>query len=413
MELQNWAGNQTFRPERFFAPTSVEEVQQIVRSSSAVRVLGSRHSFNNIADSRDVMISMADIPGQFQLDPVGLTVTVPAGATYGEVGKYLQTQQYALHNTASLPHISVAGAIATATHGSGSPNGNLASAVVGLEFVTADGALLSLQPDDPRFAGVVVGLGAFGAVTKVTLQIQPTYDIRQTVYEHLPFATLAAEFDQIMDAAYSVSLFTKWRGDNVDQAWVKCRDGSVADHFFGAAPASVGRHPLAGVSGDTCTEQHGVSGPWIDRLPHFRMEFQPSSGEEIQSEYLMPRHHAVAAIEAMRSVGERIAPLLMASEIRTVAADDLWLSSSYQQETVAFHFTWKRDWAGLVHILPVVEAVLDPFDPRPHWGKTFTTSPARLATMYPRLDDFRVLVREFDPGGKFRNDFIDTNLFSA
>ena len=411
MELQNWAGNQTFRPKQFFAPTSVQEVQQIVRSSSAVRVLGSRHSFNTIADSPGVMITLAEMVDVCSLDPSAMTVTVSAGKTYGEVGRYLQTQQFALHNTASLPHISVAGAIATATHGSGSSNGNLASAVVGLELVTADGSLLSLRPDDTRFAGAVVGLGAFGVVTTVTLRIEPTYEIRQTVYEHLPFATLAAEFDQIMEAAYSVSLFTQWRGDSVDQAWVKCRGEFVADHFFGAPPASVSRHPLACVSADTCTEQHGVSGPWIDRLPHFRMEFQPSSGEEIQSEYLMPRHHAVAAIEAMRSIGERIAPLLMASEIRTVAADDLWLSSSYRQETVAFHFTWKRDWAALVQILPVVEAVLDPFDPRPHWGKTFTTSPARLASTYLRLGDFRALCAQLDPTGKFRNTFIDSNVF--
>ena len=412
MELFNWAGNQTFHPTEYVLPRSVAELQDTVRAASLVRVLGSRHSFNEIADTSGVMVSLADLGLDIELDRAASTVTVPAGTMYGQLGKYLQTQGYALHNLASLPHISVGGAVATGTHGSGSSNGNLAAAVVGLEMVMHDGSLLTMDANDERFAGAVVGLGSLGVVTVLKLRVEPTFQIWQTVYEGLPFDVVLNCFDDVMDAAYSVSLFTNWRGDTVQQAWLKSRSDTGRSEFFGAMAAEVDVHP---VGGDplSCTKQCGTGGSWLDRLPHFRLDHTPSHGAEIQSEYLMPRQHFAAAIEAMRSIGTVIAPLLMVCEIRTVATDDLWLSSSYQQDTVAFHFTWKPNWPELVEVLPLVEAALDQFNPRPHWGKTFTTPPARLRSLHPRLDDFHALADDLDPAGKFRNPFITKTVFGG
>jgi alditol oxidase len=392
----------------------------LVNRCDKLRALGTRHSFNSIADTTEDLVSLANFDRVLNLDPERRTVTVGAGIRYGELCRVLNDAGYALHNLASLPHISVAGACATATHGSGDGNGNLATAVSAMEIVTASGDVIaaSRDRDGEQFDGMVVGLGAIGVVTSLTLDVVPAFDLRQDVYENLPLAQVEAHFDDITSSAYSVSLFTDWQTDKVNQVWFKRRvtNGDTVEappQLWEATLATSHLHPIADISAESCTEQMGIRGAWQDRLPHFRMEFTPSCGEELQSEYLIPRRHACAAFRAIQGLRDRIAPLLQISEVRTVAADNLWMSPCYKQACVAIHFTWIKDWGAVKEVLPWIEEQLAPFEARPHWGKLFTMSPVRLQSLYPKLPDFLQLQRRYDPRGKFRNAFLDTYLPSA
>src|SRR5450432_488240 len=410
MAERNWAGNYTYGAANIFRPQTIEEIREIVIRSRKVRALGTRHSFNSIADSDENLISLEHLNHVVKFDRAKKRVTIEAGIKYGQLGEYLDSRGFALHNLASLPHISVAGACATATHGSGENNGNLSTAVVAMELVNADGKIVSISGEELH--GAVVGLGGLGIVTQLTLKIQPTFSIRQFVYENLPLAELEKHFDEIQASAYSVSLFTDWQNYRINQIWLKCRDDFDAPaNFFGATAAPVDRHPIVEISAENCTPQMGIPGPWHERLPHFKMDYTPSSGEELQSEYFVPREHATAAIRAVAQLKGQIAPLLFISEIRTIAADNLWMSPCYQQASVAIHFTWKQNWPAVRELLPVIEEKLAPFDARPHWGKLFTMSRAKLQSLYKKLPNFQQLLQSFDPQGKFRNRFLDGYIF--
>jgi xylitol oxidase len=418
--LKNWAGNFEFSTGNVFYPRSVGEVQGLVKKCSRLRALGTRHCFNRIADSKDNLISTRDMNKVVSLDVPDYTVTVEGGIKYGELAPYLHEKGFALHNLASLPHISVAGSCATGTHGSGVKNGNLSSAVSALELITEDGEIvhLSRKKDGENFLGAVVGLGAFGVVTKVTLDLQPTFLMKQNVYEKLPFAQMKEHFDAIMSAGYSVSLFTDWQGDTINEIWIKTRADGGADYnkmpeFFGAKAATRDMHPIAGLSAENCTPQMGVAGPWYEWMPHFRMGFTPSSGKELQAEYFVPHRHAVEAILAVRTLSDKIGPHLLISEIRTIAADDLWMSPCHDQGSVTIHFTWKQEWDAVKQLLPLIEKELTPFNVRPHWGKLFTLSPLLLASHYEKLGDFKKLVAAYDPKGKFRNEFLDSTIYAG
>jgi xylitol oxidase len=412
----NWAGNVIYSAARLRSPRTVEQVQALVRGARRVKVLGARHSFTDVADSGDLLLSLDEMEPLLRLDRRRHTATVNAGVRYGDLCRRLHREGYALPNTASLPHISLAGACATGTHGSGDGNGNLATAVRGMELVTAGGDVVTLtrERDGADFPGAVVALGALGVVTTLTLDLVPAFEMRQEVYEGLPLARLEGHFDRVLSAAYNVSLFTDWQGEQIAQVWLKRRSDEGAPlgpDFFGATPAPGPRHPLAGRPPEACTAQLGEPGPWYDRLPHFRQEATPSAGQELQSEYLLPRRHAVAALRALSGLWEQLAPLLQISEVRTVAADDLWLSPSYERDSVALHFTWQPDGEGVRRLLPLLEERLDPLDARPHWGKLFATPAARLQALYPKLPDFRRLLQRYDPQGTFRNPFVARHLF--
>jgi xylitol oxidase len=419
-KLANWAGNLEYSTDRLYSANSLEEVRSYVKKQSKLKVLGTRHCFNNIADSTYNFLSLKSMDEVVALEPEARTVTVAAGMTYGQLCPLLHSKGFALHNLASLPHISIAGACSTATHGSGEKNGNLSTAVSALEIVTAAGEVVKLtrHQDGETFLGAVVGLGALGVITKITLDIQPTFMMRQYVYENLPLSEMKDHFDAIESSAYSVSLFTDWQKQRINEVWIKSRvdEGQAFDataEFFGAKRATRNLHPIAELSAENCTGQMGVPGPWYERLPHFRMGFTPSAGKELQSEYFVPRQHAVEAILAVERLRDQVSPHLMISEIRTIAADNLWLSPCYQQPCVTIHFTWKQDWPAVRKLMPVIEKELAPFNARPHWGKLFTTSPAELKSIYKKMPEFIQLSKKYDPQGKFRNEFLNTNIFSS
>ena len=414
---KNWAGNYQYKAENLHEPQTVGQVQELVKKLHKQKALGSCHCFNNIADSPANQISMLNLNKVISIDEKANTLTVEAGAKYGQFAPELDKKGYALHNLASLPHISVAGACATATHGSGVKNGNLSSAVSAFELVTGTGEVVNLsrEKDGDTFNGAVVGLGALGMITKVTLDIQKSFQVRQDLFQDLPLEQLKDNFDTIMSSGYSVSLFTDWQKQIISQVWVKRRVEAdtkpMASEFYGAKAATKNLHPITKLSAENCTEQMGVAGPWYERLPHFKMGFTPSSGEELQSEYFVPRKNAVDAILALEKKRDLITPHLMITEIRTIAADNLWMSPAYKQDSVAIHFTWKQEIPEVMALLPMIEAELAPFNARPHWGKLFTIDPSVLHSRYERFADFLKLVKTYDPQGKFRNPYLDLNIY--
>ncbi|MFS0865964.1 D-arabinono-1,4-lactone oxidase [Microbacterium sp. 179-B 1A2 NHS] len=405
----NWSRNIRYQAERIVAPRSMDELRALVTEAESIKALGSRHSFNRIADTTGTLVTTADLDIPLEIDADRRRVRVNGGIRYGELAGVLESSGWALANLASLPHISIAGAISTGTHGSGDANRSLAAAVTGLEILTSTGDIVSFAEGDADLAGAVVGLGALGIVTTVELAIEPTFTVAQTVYDAIPFDEVVGSFDEMTSSAYSVSLFTTFRDrDVVDQVWRKAR----TDAASAALPAALShreapepRHPLPGVAADACTTQGGHAGPWLDRLPHFKLEFTPSNGDELQSEFLVPRAHAVSALSAVRDLAETLAPVLQVCEVRTIAADDLWLSPAQGRDSVGLHFTWTADEAGVAGVLPALESALAPFDARPHWGKVFSPrDPAEFAALYPGWTRFGELRERLDPRRAFAND---------
>lgn len=409
----NWAGNHVYRATTIHRPKSVEELREIVSRAPRIHALGSRHCFNDIADSAE-LVSIDAIDTPVEIDRAAMAVTLGGSTRYGVLAQALEREGYALHNMASLPHITVAGAVSTATHGSGDTLGNLATSVSGIELVTSSGEMLTVKRGEPDFDGVVVGLGALGVVTRLTLDIQPSYTVRQTVYENLAWDVLDTHFDEVMSSATSVSLFTDW-GESVNSVWVKSRIGPEGDEpllaeLYGAMAAMANQHPVKSLPAESCTGQMGVPGAWADRLPHFRMDAVPASGDEIQAEYMVDREQALPAIRVFREAIQPYRDLVWISEVRTVAADGLWLSTAYGRDTVCLHTSFRHDGAAVARILPVLEEALAPFAPRPHWGKVFAATAGDLTPRYERMADFWNLAARLDPRGAFRSDYLERHV---
>jgi xylitol oxidase len=409
---RNWAGNITYLSDNLYEPSTLDELRELIVNTKRIKAQGTNHSFNGIDNSTFNFVRLLKMNQVLSLDETNMTVTVQAGMRYGELGKYLEAKGYALHNLASLPHISIGGTIATATHGSGDRNGNLSSSVRGMKIMNAAGEIVDAGSD---LSSTIVHLGALGIVTEVTLAIQPSFQVRQYVYQYLPMNVLKEHFEEIFSSGYSVSLFFDWASENINQVWVKKRvtaedPADAPADLFGAKLASKDLHPIETISAVNCTPQMGVAGPWHERLPHFKLDFTPSAGEELQAEYFVPRANAYEAIAAVYELRKQVSPLIQISEVRSIAADELLMSPCRNQDSIAIHFTWKKDWDGVKNVLPQIEEALSKFKVRPHWGKLFTIAPKVLQERYPGLSDFKKLIKGFDPEGKFRNEFLERNL---
>jgi alditol oxidase len=407
--LLNWSGTYRYKAEAIHHPRTVSELQALVSGGGSMHALGTRHSFNDVADATE-LISLDELPGEPVLDIDAHSVTVPARMRYGELASFLQEAGWALSNMASLPHISVAGSVATATHGSGNGNPTLASAVQAMTLVSGTGEVIHLGQQSPELEGAVVHLGALGVLTEVTLAIEPTFNVRQDIYQRLPWEALTGSFEDVMGSGSSVSVVTDFAGDTAELLWVKTRlindePRQMPETLFGATGATEQLHMTPGNDPLHCTPQLGEPGPWCDRLPHFLLGYSPSTGAEIQSEYLLDRCHAADAIGALRELGPQIAELAQSCEIRTMAADDLWLSPAYQRATFGIHFTWRPDAAAVAALLNHIEVALAPYEPRPHWAKVFT-GPFDFSHLYPRVADFRALANRYDPDHKFSTPYL-------
>jgi xylitol oxidase len=416
--LTNWAGNLTYGTSNVYYPKTVAELQEVVKKYDKLTALGSKHSFNTIANNTNNLVSLRDMNKIVSLDSAANTITIEAGLRYGDFAPYLDEHGYAVANLASLPHITVAGACATATHGSGIKNGNLSTAVAAIEFINAAGDIITLskKKDVDAFYGAVVHLGAIGVVTKLTLDLIPTFKMKQFVYLDMPMSELKNNFDAIESKGYSVSLFTDWKNKNINEVWIKSRvdekDMAAAPGLYGAKLATKNMHPIASESAENVTDQMGVPGAWYERMPHFKMGFKPSAGKELQAEYFVPVEHAYDAIMAVEKLHEKISPHLFITEIRTINADEFWMSPCYKQASVAIHFTWKQETDAVMNLLPQIEAQLSPFNVKPHWAKLFTMQPKVLQSRYNKLAEFKQLVTAYDPNGKFRNEFLEKNIYS-
>ena len=408
MTETNWAGNHSFAADRLHRPRSVDELATIVASAQRVGTLGSRHSFTDIADApAGDLVALDQMPRRFEVAPDRSTVTVSAHLTYAELAQRLEPQGLAVHNLASLPHITIAGAVATGTHGSGDRNGNLATSVVGLDILRSDGDIVTIRQADPDFDGSVVSVGALGTVISVTLATVPAFEVHQHVIEDVPWQALDESFDAVFASGYSVSAFCRF-GRSIDQLWIKRLDSEPAPReTFGGRPATENRHPIIELPADNCTPQLGLVGPWSERLPHFRPEFSPNVGDELQSEYFVARGDGPSAVRAVRGIAHRLAPALLVSEIRTVAGDDLWLSPHQGRDSVGLHFTWRPDPGPVGVAVQAIETALAPFRARPHWGKVFTPGAFSMTGLYPHHDDFIGLAARLDPRGAFRNPWFD------
>ncbi|HET8786447.1 MAG TPA: D-arabinono-1,4-lactone oxidase [Candidatus Limnocylindrales bacterium] len=411
----NWAGDIEYGAQHLLAPRSVDEAQSIVRSARRLRPLGSGHTFNRIADTDGDQITLAGLPRRTEIDPVALTVTIDGHQRYGDLCAPLDAAGFALHNLASLAHISVAGACATGTHGSGRANASLATAIERAEIIGGDGELRRFGAGDDELGAVATSLGALGLITALTLRIEPSFSVAQTVYQDLPVDQALGHFEEILGSAYSVSLFTDWSRPLIDQVWRKVRVGvdepGPPAALASARPATVDQHPILGLSPANCTVQRGIPGPWHERLPHFRLDHTPSAGAELQSEYFVALADGPAAFEALLEIRDRIRPVILVSEIRAIAADHLWLSPAFGRDSIAFHFTWRQQPDAVDDALAAIERALAPFDPRPHWGKRFVMPPDDVRHRYEALPRFVGLARTLDPDGTFRNAFLDRYVF--
>jgi xylitol oxidase len=420
--VRNWAGNVAFRAARVHRPSTLDELRRIVAEAGSVRVLGSGHSFNRIADTGADLVRVDGLPAEVELAEDGRTATVAAGMRLAELAARLHAAGRALANLPSLPHISLAGTVATGTHGSGDGNQGLAALVRAVRMVGPDGGLVELSRErTPEFAGTVVALGALGVVTHLTVAIEPDFEVAQRVYQGVPIDRFIERHAEVHACGYSVSGFTDWRPGGAFSVWRKLRtagdgrhpdeggadEGAALIEELGGRPATEAAHPVPGMPAGNCTPQFGLPGPWHERLPHFRPEFTPSNGRELQSEFFVSREAAGAALAAVHALGARIAPVLQIGEVRTIAADDLWLSPASGRASLALHFTWIADRAAVEPVLAELEQALLPLGARPHWGKLYHSGPEAAVAAYPRAAEFRRLLERYDPQGKFRNPFVD------
>lgn len=409
--MQNWAKNITFSSQNYIEIENLTQLQKVIESSNRLKVVGTSHSFSEIADTTGTLISLKNLDSEIEIDEKSQTVKVSAGTSYANLAKYLEKNGWALSNLASLGEITIAGAVMTGTHGSGSNNKVLSDSVVAIEMILASGDKFVIDRKDfTQFSGFVVSFGALAVFTKLTLKIVKSFSVKQVVYENIPIQSVLENFNEIFDRPYSASYFSNWSPKNTGQIWMKFLDDDkypeLQSKAYGGNLALTNQHPVKVNHPGNCTEQMGVSGKWLFRLPHFKLDSSPASGDEVQTEYLVNRIHVQSYINELTKIGEDIAARVYATEIRTISSDDLWLSGAYGRETVGFHFTWKKS-SEVKDFLPVIENILGKYNGRPHWGKLFSTPRAQLIERYPMYEEFRQLIQKYDSGNKFRNKFIE------
>ncbi|KAI1700234.1 d-arabinono-1,4-lactone oxidase domain-containing protein [Ditylenchus destructor] len=366
IRLHNWGNNFRFSTQNIQYPTSVEEVQQIVRNANKLRVVGTRHSFSKIADSPNTMLSTLALKNIIGFDPTVPSITVQAGITYTDLNPFL-------------------------------PN---------------------YGPNDPELKAIAVGLGAFGVITQVELEVEPTFNLTNYVFVNMPEQDIYDHFDEIENLGYSVQLFTDFSTPGVwDQVWVWVRSDENSNvgnmqNLYGATRTHEQVTAIEALPPTYLMEQ-GKEQPWYYGLVDYHLGLSGFDGAEIQSEYFMPYENAIPAIQAVSNFSDLIAPRVYTMLIRTIKGDDLWMSESFNETTVAIHFTWKPNMTAVMEVLPQIEQALLPYGARPHWGKVFAQGPETYLHRYPKLNQWKQLAETLDPTHKFRNKFLEDTVFTG
>lgn len=405
--LANWGGNLAFEQAEVVKPKTISELAEMVRVNK-VRPVGTLHSFSPIAKGEGLLMSTANLAIKPELDSDRSVVRFGAAMRFGELALFLEQNGFALRNMGSLPHISVAGAAATGTHGSGDKNQILSSSLTSFSYLNHEGELIKVEKQDPLFEAFRLGLGAYGIWVEAELSIVPSFQIRQDIFLEIPWSYFLEDPSRLTSAGYSVSLFGKWGTSTISQTWVKSEveDPRAGVPIAAIAPEQNSKRELADGVGDNLTEQGGKPGPWLHRLPHFRLDASPSAGNEIQTEYFFTRDKIAHAIEAVHSVAGKINPVLIISEIRSIAQDDAWLSPMRRGDSIALHFTWKNEPELVDIAVQELEKVLAPMEPIPHWGKVHHFTQSDLERAHPMLSKAREQFENADPSGKFSSDYL-------
>jgi FAD/FMN-containing dehydrogenase len=378
----NWSGAITSRPVAFERPHDEAAIAAVVaraaREGRVVRPLGSGHSSSGLCATDGVLVSLERWSGVESVDPTSGCVTVRAGSVLHDLGAGLLGHGLALENLGDIDRQTLAGALATGTHGTGRALGNLASRVRGLRLVTATGDVRTLDASQPELAGARVSLGALGVVSAVTLQALPAYRLHERV-RRISLAEVLATF---ASEAARHRHFECFYFPRHDFAEAKSLDPTVAD------PESV-----EGREG----ERIGWS---ADILPSVReLKFH-------EMEYSVPEASGVACFGALAArLRERHSGVAWPLEIRTVAADDAWLSPAHGRATCAIsvHQDGRKPHA---EVFADLEPIFWEHGGRPHWGKWHRCDASRLAPLYPRWKDFVALREHFDPGERFLNEHL-------
>uniref|UniRef100_A0A915D0Y3 FAD-binding PCMH-type domain-containing protein n=1 Tax=Ditylenchus dipsaci TaxID=166011 RepID=A0A915D0Y3_9BILA len=420
--LLNWGGNFNFSTQDIKYPTTTAGVQQLVKECKGkIRPVGTRHSFSEIANTNDTLICLVHMNLILSVDPSVPSVTVQAGITYTDLIPFLQSIGLAIPMMASLGEISIAGAINTAVHGSGAGIGNLATQVLGLQMVLADGSVVqySKGQNDTELAAATVGLGALGIVTQVTLQAQPTYNLAINVFENMDMSVLDTQLYNITHSGYAINMWSTFGTPGVlDQVWITTKVDSNGvnaygnvSQLYGAPAATAQSSPIAALPPTYVVPQMGIVGPYYERLTDYDLGLSGQEGQQTQSEYYVDFDDFVPALKALQTLSAEINAVVYVALFRITEKDELWMSPQYKKTTMAIHFSWQPKLDQVMALLPKIEAALAPFNPIPHWGKLYTLKPEQYLPLLPKYPEWREQVELHDPTHKFRNKWLEENIF--
>lgn len=426
----NWSGTVAWDDCEVLEPTTIGELQSIIAYSPKVRVIGSAHSFTPLVRSsgrvKPTLLSLRHIPRTWSLDEKKKTVTVDAATTYSELCHALDKTGFALPNTSSLSHFQIAGAIATATHGSsGSRNGRLtrsglADTVVGLEIVGPDGTIRNVNKGHPQFSSSVVSLGMVGVVTRVTLSLVDDYDVIQRVYGKwppTPTGTLSAFLSSLPKTIAqfdSFSAFVKW---NVDDFGLLIGRKQVPRGATDSASTTDPRlitGPIQGFLGQGDFATTGV-GRWCDKMFLWKNNGSPFvSQPELQIAHFVPFRDVERALHATRKVVSTWGDEVLYCELRAVRGDEHLLSPYSADAPKPDSFSISHSLDARLGVEKVrqraseLESVLRPYQVRPHWGKLTAMTASDLKEAYGlKLKRFQEVQQQVDPNRKFTNDYLE------
>lgn len=421
---RNWAGNVTARPVRSVAPSSTQELAEVVRRAAAeglkVKAVGSGHSFTTTAATDGLLIRPDRMAGVRGLDREAGTVTVAAGTPLRQLNETLSAHGLSLANMGDIMEQTVAGATATGTHGTGRDSASIAAQIKGLELVTADGSVLrcSAAENPEIFAAARIGLGALGVVSAITFAVEPEF-LLTAREEPMPFDRVMADFERLVaeNEHFEFYWFPHTGNCNTKRnnrstgpaapvgrvsAWVD--DELLSNGIFQVA-CSVGRAVPATIPGIAKISSRALSARTYTDIP-YKVFTSPRRVRFLEMEYAVPREAVVTVLRELKSTVDRSGlRVSFPVEVRTAPADDIALSTASGRETayIAVHL-----YRGTPHraYFTAAEQIMIAHGGRPHWGKLHSRDAGYLSGVYPRFGEFTAVRDRLDPDRLFSNDYL-------